>query len=159
MVQVDYATADDTATKNSGDYIPATGRLTFSLADGQIEASQFVRVTFNGDALAKAHETFAVNLSNAVGVLIPAGHGVGTILNDDTRILIEDVTVIEGDGPAFIDAFVDASDDDGAYANDDLGPGWKSVCGLPGNGRCMALRCADRRSARPLRSLKQWRAE
>ncbi len=118
MVQVDYATADGTATKNSGDYMPAAGRLTFNLADGQIEATQVVQVTFNGDALAEAHETFAVNLSNAVGALVAAGHGVGTILNDDTRIVVADVTVVEGDEtPAFLDSFVTASDDDGAYAN------------------------------------------
>ena len=70
----------------------------FTLVDGQKEATQIVRVTTSGDELVESHETLAVNLSAAVGALIGCDHGVGTILNDDTQILISDAIATEGDG-------------------------------------------------------------
>ena len=110
-VQVTYATADDTANSSAGDYVPIDSTtLTFNLAAGQADATQFIQVTVNGDELEEAHETFSVDLSSPVGAFLADGQGVGTILNDDTSISIDDVTVTEGDDtPRFIDAFVPAN--------------------------------------------------
>ena len=108
-VQVDYVTADGTALSTAGDYDPASGTLTIDLPDGQTEATQIVSVPVNGDDVAEAHEDFFVNLSNPVGGVISDGQGVGTILNDDVSITIDDVTVTEGDASVkFLDAFVSA---------------------------------------------------
>src|SRR2546422_83638 len=43
-----------------------------------------------------APETFVVNLSNATNATIADGQGIGTILDDEPRISINDVTVTEG---------------------------------------------------------------
>jgi hypothetical protein len=78
-VTVKYATANGTALAGS-DYtaVPAT-LLTFT--PGQ--TSQTVPVNVTGNTSVEPNETFAVNLSGAVGATIFDGQGVGTILNDD----------------------------------------------------------------------------
>ena len=40
-------------------------------------------MTVNGDVLDEGDETFAVNLSNAVGACVTDGQGIGTITDDD----------------------------------------------------------------------------
>ena len=86
-VTVHYATADGTATAGS-DYQAASGTLTF--AAGQ--TSQTITVLVNGDRLAEPTETFFVNLSDPTNAFIADGQGVGTILDDEPRISINDVT-------------------------------------------------------------------
>jgi large repetitive protein len=77
-VTVDWATADGTAVA-PGDYQAATGTLTF--APGQ--TLQTLTVLVNGDTTVEPDETFFVKLSNATNAMIAAGHGQGTIVNDD----------------------------------------------------------------------------
>ena len=86
-------TADGTATAGS-DYQAATGTLTF--APG--ETSKTITVLVNGDRLAEPNETFFVNLSSPTNATIADGQGVGTILDDEPRISISDVTKTGGHG-------------------------------------------------------------
>jgi outer membrane protein assembly factor BamB len=85
---VNWTTADDTATAGS-DYIAASGTVTF--AAGQ--ATQTVQVTANGDNTPEPDETFKL-------ILMPAGStpimSLGTILNDDAGISVNNVAVTEG---------------------------------------------------------------
>ena len=108
-VMVDYETTDGTATAASRDYDAAAGTLTFNLADGEAEVTETISSVVNGDVEVEDFETFWVDLSEAAGAVIPYGRGLGTIENDDAAIVIDDVTVTEGDAtPRFIDAFVTA---------------------------------------------------
>jgi hypothetical protein len=92
LVTVSYATANGTATAGS-DYQTASGTLTF--APG--ESSKTLAVAVNGDRLAEPNETFFVNLSGAsTNALIVRGQGVGTIVDDEPRVSISDVTKSEG---------------------------------------------------------------
>jgi hypothetical protein len=90
-VTVGYATADGTATAGT-DYQPTSGTLTF--APG--ETSKAITVQINGDRLAEPNETFVINLSGATNATIADGQGVGTIVDDEPRISINDVTKREG---------------------------------------------------------------
>jgi probable HAF family extracellular repeat protein len=90
-VTIDFATADGSAVA-AGDYRPASGTLTF--APG--ERSKTITVLVNGDRLLEPNETFSVNLSGATNATIADGQGVGTILDDEPRISISDVTKYEG---------------------------------------------------------------
>jgi len=94
-VSVNWATANGTATGLDGDYVPASGTLTF--APGV--ATQTISVTVNGDAWFEDNETFFVNLSSSFNAGISDGQGVGTITNDDPEptLSIGDVTQAEGD--------------------------------------------------------------
>jgi len=93
-VTVDYATADDTATAGSGDYVSTGGTLTFVAG----ETTKTVTVTVNGDTAVENNETFFVNLSNAVGAKIFDAQGKGTINNDDVppaSLSINDISFAE----------------------------------------------------------------
>jgi hypothetical protein len=78
-VTVDFATADGSATVSDGDYVAASGTVTFLPGT----TSQPVSVTVNGDTKFEGNESFFVNLSNAVGATIGDAQGQGTIVNDD----------------------------------------------------------------------------
>jgi large repetitive protein len=90
-VSVNYATADGTATAGS-DYQAASGTLTIPAG----QTSGTITVWVNGDRLAEASETFAVNLSAPTNATIADGTGVGTIVDDEPRISIGDTPVTEG---------------------------------------------------------------
>jgi hypothetical protein len=90
-VTVGYVTANGTALAVS-DYQATSGTITF--APG--ETSRTVVVLVNGDRLGEPHETFFVNLSNSTNALITDEWGVGTVLDDEPRISISDVTRAEG---------------------------------------------------------------
>jgi hypothetical protein len=90
-VTVTYATANGTAAAGS-DYLAASGTVTF--APG--ETSKTITIAVNGDRLGEHDETFYVNLSGATNATIANGQGVGTILDDEPRISISDVTKAEG---------------------------------------------------------------
>jgi hypothetical protein len=90
-VTVAFATAGGTATAGS-DYRAASGSLTF--APGEI--SKTITVLVNGDRLAEPNETFAVNLSGPANAMVAVAHGTGTILDDEPRISVGDVTKAEG---------------------------------------------------------------
>ena len=96
-VTVNYATADGSATVAGGDYVAASGTLTFNPGD----VSKTVTVSVKGDTVYEPDETFLVNLSGASNAAIVDDQGLGTILNDDDGpalplISINSVTVIEG---------------------------------------------------------------
>ena len=90
-VTVHYATTDITATAGS-DYTAKSG--TVVIPAGQTTGT--ITVAVNGDRLGEADETFAVNLTAATGATIGDGQGVGTILDNEPRISISDVTKKEG---------------------------------------------------------------
>lgn len=76
---VDYATANGTAQTGS-DYVAQSGTVTFAAG----ETSKTITVLVNGDTANEADETFVVNLTNAVGFVVPAPSATATIVNDDT---------------------------------------------------------------------------
>ena len=92
-MKVDYQTVDGSASAGS-DYVSAQGTVSF--AGGK---RQTVSVWVNGDTERENHETLNVALSNAVGVSIKPGGGLGTITNDDELPILSvgDVVVGEGD--------------------------------------------------------------
>ena len=90
-VTVPYATADGTAIAG-GDYQAQSGTLSF--APGQ--TSMTITVLINGDRLGEQDETFVVNLGGATNATIADGQGVATIMDDEPRISISDVTRAEG---------------------------------------------------------------
>jgi hypothetical protein len=89
-VSVEYTTANGTAA--AGDYQPTSGTLI--IPAGQTVGMIIVPV--NSDRLAEPNETFLVNLSGATNATIADGQGVGTIVDDEPRISISDVTKAEG---------------------------------------------------------------
>ena len=96
-VTVDYATVDGSA-KAADDYAAASGTLTF--APGEL--SKQVTVAIAGDTLDEPHQTYTVELANAVGATIADGRGAGTILDNDPQVSVsvDDVTRAEASGPA-----------------------------------------------------------
>jgi hypothetical protein len=90
-VTVAYATGEGTATAGS-DYQAASGTLTF--APGETEKT--ITVPVNGDRLGEPNETFVVNLSSPTNATIADGQGVGTIVDDEPRIRISNVSTLEG---------------------------------------------------------------
>ena len=50
-----------------------------------------------GDRLAESDQTFVVKINGATGATIADGQGVVTILDDEPRISIYDVSAMEGD--------------------------------------------------------------
>jgi ribosomal protein L35AE/L33A len=95
-VTVNYATAGTGANSATapGDYTATNGTLNFAAG----ETTKTISVAVNGDLFNEANETFAVNLSNAVGATVADPQGVGTITDDDAipSLSINDVTVTEG---------------------------------------------------------------
>lgn len=68
-----------TITTSSGDYVTTAGTLTF---DPGITL-RTITVPVNGDATVEPNETFFVNLSTPVNVIIGDAQGQGTITDDD----------------------------------------------------------------------------
>jgi len=92
-VTVHYATGDGTAVAGS-DYQAASGTLTFNPG----ETSKTIFVSVIGDRLAESSENFFVNLSQPTNAGVTSSQGVGTILDDEPRISINDVAKSEGKG-------------------------------------------------------------
>lgn len=90
-VTVDFETSNGTAIAGI-DYAFTTGTVTFSPG----ETTQIIEVIVNGDTEVEDHETFFVNLFNAVGAQIGDDQSQGTILNDEASISISNVTLDEG---------------------------------------------------------------
>ena len=90
-VQVNYATADGTATQPA-DYTNTTGTLTFT--PGQ--TARTITVPVIGEAVPEANETFFVNLSGATNATISDNQGVGTITNDDVPVTVSPGTLPNG---------------------------------------------------------------
>jgi hypothetical protein len=90
-ITVAYSTGNGSATAGS-DYQAISGTLTF--APG--ETTKTINVPVVGDRLPEPNESFVVNLSGATNATIVDGQGVGTIVDDEPRIAISDVTKSEG---------------------------------------------------------------
>jgi hypothetical protein len=90
-VTVVYTTANGTGS-GGNDFQVANGTLT--IPAGQTTGTIAVLVT--GDRVAEANETFYVNLSGAANATIADAQGVGSIMDDEPRIRIGDVTQAEG---------------------------------------------------------------
>jgi len=90
-VTVHYDTSNGSAASGS-DYAAGSGEVI--ILAGQI--SQAFTVTVIGDRLTEPTETYFVNLSAPVNATIGDGEGVGTILDNEPRISISDVTKAEG---------------------------------------------------------------
>jgi Calx-beta domain/CHRD domain len=91
---VNFTTQDGTATIADGDYQLNSGTLNFLPTD----TSKTIAVLVNGDTKFEANETFAVQLSGALGATLSRTSGAGTISNDDAlpAFAINDVTHVEG---------------------------------------------------------------
>jgi hypothetical protein len=88
---VNFSTADGSATVADHDYVANSGTLHF----GAGVNSQPISVTVNGDTKVEAHEAFFVNLSGATnGAIITDSQGTGTIFDDDRAPLHD----FNGDG-------------------------------------------------------------
>lgn len=92
------STSDGTATTADNDYVAKSQDIAFT---GPGQTASFT-VVVNGDTDVEPNETFNVNLSMPVGLVIVDGQGVGTITNDDvpppdpTVVSIADAFVSEG---------------------------------------------------------------
>jgi hypothetical protein len=93
-VTVDYVTQNGTATFGTGnDYNAKTGTLTFLAGETSIP----VAVTIRQDTAVEPNETFFVNLSNpSTNATISDSQGIATIVDNEPKISIGDVTVNEG---------------------------------------------------------------
>ena len=81
---VNFATADGSATLADGDYVANSGTLHF----GAGVNTQTFSVTINGDTKIELSEAFSVNLSAVTnGFAISDGLGFGTISNDDFQFM------------------------------------------------------------------------
>jgi hypothetical protein len=78
-VTVGYATADSSATTANGDYLAASGTLSFAPS----ESTKTIAVTINGDTAIEGTEAFFVSLGNAVNATLADEQGIGSIVNDD----------------------------------------------------------------------------
>ena len=80
-LQVNYATANGTATSSAGkkDFQATSGTLVFPAG----VTTRTVTVSVVGDKNRESDEHFSVNLSQAPGGLISDSYGLGVILNDD----------------------------------------------------------------------------
>jgi hypothetical protein len=78
-INVNYATADDTATVANNDYVATSGSFTFNPG----ETVKTFTVQVNGDTTYEADEFFLIILSNIVNAFWPQTDGTGGILNDD----------------------------------------------------------------------------
>jgi hypothetical protein len=91
-ITVTYSTANGTATAGS-DYTAVSGKLTFA----KNETSKTILVPVCGDRVVESDEYFYVKLSNPTkGATIANGTGVVTIMDDEPRITISDVSALEG---------------------------------------------------------------
>jgi Calx-beta domain-containing protein/VCBS repeat protein len=93
-VTVHYSTANGTATAGS-DFTGVTD-ATVTIPAGQPSATFNVAVL--GDRLGEGDESFSVNLSGATNAEISDGSAAVTILDNEPRITINDVALMEGNG-------------------------------------------------------------
>ena len=97
-VTVAYASANGTATVADGDYVAATGSVTFAVG----ETRKSVVLQVRGDTKSEPDETFLFRLSNAVGAVIGDSEATITIANDDSgspgqpSLSVADIVVTEG---------------------------------------------------------------
>ncbi len=81
-----FNTAADTATTGQ-DFTATSGTFTFPA--GTTSLTTTISVPVVGDLIAEAAEQFTLKLSNAQSVYLLGDTGTGTILNDDTTLVID----------------------------------------------------------------------
>jgi hypothetical protein len=91
VVTVHYQTSDNTATAGS-DYVAKSGEVT--IPAGALSAT--ITVAVIGDRALEATEGFQVYLSSPTNASIADGWGSGTIVDNEPRVSISDVTKVEG---------------------------------------------------------------
>ena len=89
---VAYTISNGSATAGS-DYVAVpSGTLIF----GSQDHMRKIDITINGDTNAEPDETFFLTLSSPVNGVITDGSATATIVNDDTTLAINDVSIAEG---------------------------------------------------------------
>ena len=91
-VSVYFATADGSATLAGGDYQAKSGTLTFAAG----ETSKTLTVAVTGDRIAENDEQFYVSLTGSTNAAIGNGTGYGTIFDNEPRISVNSVSMVEG---------------------------------------------------------------
>src|SRR5262249_51913641 len=92
-VTVDFALADGSATLADNDYGYVDANRTLTFAPGVTQ--QTIPVQIYGDRKGEPNESFFVNLSGATNATIADGQGQVTIVDDEPRVSINDVTITE----------------------------------------------------------------
>jgi hypothetical protein len=92
-VTVHYQTADGTAAAGS-DYVATSGEAI--IPAGGLSAT--ITVPVIGDRALEAAEVFQVYLSSPTNASIADGHGIGTIVDNEPRVSINNVSMKEGKG-------------------------------------------------------------
>ncbi|MFO0911119.1 MAG: Calx-beta domain-containing protein, partial [Isosphaeraceae bacterium] len=82
-VSVEYAALDSIAAVAEGDFLPATGLLTWAAGDN---TPRTIQVRVAADVLSEGDEEFLVLLSNPTNAIIWKDFGVGTIVDDDAAV-------------------------------------------------------------------------
>jgi probable HAF family extracellular repeat protein len=91
-VTVSYSTGNGSATAGT-DYQSASGTVTFDAG----QTSKTISIPVNGDRAGEVNETLMVNLSLVGGgAVIADGQGTATIVDDEPRVTINDLTRNEG---------------------------------------------------------------
>jgi len=91
-ISVVFATANGSAV--GSDFQAANGTLNFAPGD----TTKTFDVVVNSDRAGELDETFVVNLSQATNAVIADSQGVGTIVDDEPRVSINDVAKNESNG-------------------------------------------------------------
>jgi len=92
-VSVDWTTAAGTATAYE-DYEHVHGTVTWRPGE-PLERTIIVPIV--GDTIDEADETLLIDLSNVVNGVMSDAQATGTILDDEPRVSIDDVKIVEGD--------------------------------------------------------------
>ncbi|MEM1205647.1 MAG: Calx-beta domain-containing protein [Acidobacteriota bacterium] len=92
-VTVSYATRDDTATADGGDYRSTQGQLTFPPG----ETLRTLTVDVLGDTLPEDTERFGILLSSPVGAFLLDDAGRVTIFDDDEGVPVPQVNIADGE--------------------------------------------------------------
>jgi Calx-beta domain/FG-GAP-like repeat len=90
-ITVAYANGNATATAGS-DYQAKSGILTIPAG----QTSSIISVNILGDRLAELDEAFFIDLTNATNATIADHQGIATIMDDEPKISISDVSKAEG---------------------------------------------------------------
>jgi hypothetical protein len=91
-VTVNYTTMDGSASVANSDYKAVAGTVNFAPGD----TSETITVFAHGDRTGEWDEYFYVNLTSAEGAMLGSTYGYGTILDDEARISVNDVSMKEG---------------------------------------------------------------
>jgi hypothetical protein len=89
---VAYSTQNGSAIAGS-DFVSQSGTVTFAPDGPNV---QFITVQVIGDSDIEPNETFQLVLGQASNAVVARATAVGTILNDDVDVSINDISIVEG---------------------------------------------------------------